>query len=114
MDYSDYQDPRSGELAKASKQLWEENPTQIRVVTRPFPIIIVNDKAAIAAIAAEAAAEQDKFWEMHDLLFAQQTNWINLSVDDFKQWLLAQVTALGLDEDKFRSDYAREDLIAIR
>jgi len=112
LDYSDYQDPRSGELAKAAKQLLEENSNDIRVVTRPFPVIIVNDKTAIAALAAEASAEQGKFWEMHDLLFAQQANWINLSVDDFKQWILAQVIDLGMDEEKFRADYAREDLIA--
>jgi len=112
LDYSDYQDPRSGELAKATKQLLEENPNDIRVVTRPFPVIIVNDKAAIAALAAEASAEQGKFWEMHDRLFAQQANWINYSVDDFKQWLLAQVIDLGMDEEKFRADYVREGLIA--
>ena len=112
IDYSDYQDPRSGDLAKATQQLLEQNPNEIRVVTRPFPIIVVNDKAAIAALAAEAAAEQGKFWEMHDLLFAQQANWINLSVEDFKQWLLAHATDLGLDVEKFRADYVREDLIA--
>jgi len=112
IDYSDYQDPRSGDLAKATHQLLEQNPDEIRVVTRPFPIIVVNDKAAIAALAAESAAEQGKFWEMHDLLFAQQANWINLSVEDFKQWLLAQATGLGLDVEKFRADYVREDLIA--
>lgn len=112
MDYSDYQDPRSGELAKATQRLLEENPENIRLVTRPFPVIIVNDKAAIAMLAAEAAAEQGKFWEMHDLLFAQQANWINLAVDDFKQWILAQVAALEMDDEKFRSDYAREDIIA--
>jgi len=112
LEYSDYQDPRSGELAKATKQLLEENPNEIQVVTRPFPIIVVNDKAAIAALAAEASAEQGKFWEMHDLLFAQQASWINLSVDDFKQWLLAHATDLGMDLEKFRSDYVREDLVA--
>ena len=112
LDYSDYQDPRSGELAKVTKQLLEESPNNIRVVTRPFPIIIVNDKAAIAALAAAASAEQGKFWEMHDLLFAQQVNWLDLPVEDFKQWLLAQVTALEMDDEKFRSDYAREDFIA--
>ena len=112
IDYSDYQDPRSGDLAKATQQLLEQNPDEIRVVTRPFPIIVVNDKAAIAALAAEASAEQGKFWEMHDLLFAQQANWINLSVEDFKQWLLAQATDLGMDVEKFRADYVREDLIA--
>jgi cyclophilin family peptidyl-prolyl cis-trans isomerase/protein-disulfide isomerase len=112
MDYSDYQDPRSAALAEVTKRLLEENPDNIRIVSRPFPIHIVNDKAAYAALAAEAAAEQGKFWEMHDLLFEQQANWINLSVDDFKQWLTAQASALELDAKQFRSDYGREDIIA--
>jgi len=112
MDYSDYQDPRSAALAQVTKRLLEENPENIRLVSRPFPVHIVNDKAAYAALAAEAAAEQDKFWEMHDLLFEQQANWINLSVDDFKHWLTVKVTDLGLDGTQFRSDYAREDIIA--
>ena len=112
MDYSDYQDPLSAALADVTKRLLEENPDTIRLVSRPFPIHVVNDKAAYAALAAEAAAEQGKFWEMHDLLFDQQSNWINLSVDDFKQWLTAQVAGLGLDAAQFKSDYAREDIIA--
>ena len=112
LDYSDYQDPLSAALADVTKRLLEENPSTIRLVSRPFPIHVVNDKAAYAALAAEAAAEQGKFWEMHDLLFDQQSNWINLSVDDFKQWLTAQVPGLGLDPAQFKSDYAREDIIA--
>ena len=112
MDYSDYQDPRSAALAGVTKRLLEENPDNIRVVSRPFPVHIVNDKAAYAALAAEAAAEQNKFWEMHDLLFEEQANWINLSVDDFKHWLTVKASDLELDSKQFKSDYAREDIIA--
>ena len=112
MDYSDYQDPRSAALAEVTKRLLQENPNNIRLVSRPFPVHVVNDKAAYAALAAEAAAEQDKFWEMHDLLFEQQANWINLSVDDFKHWLTVKAADLELDAAQFKSDYAREDIIA--
>ncbi len=111
LDYSDYQDPRSGELARATKQLFEENPTTIRVVSRPFPLYLVNDKSAHATLAAEAAAEQDKFWELNDLLFAQQTSWVNLSLGDFNQWVYAQVATLGMDVDEFKTDRARDDII---
>ena len=112
LDYSDYQDPRSADLAKATKQLFEENPTTIRIVTRPFPVYIVNDKSAYATLDVEAAAEQGKFWELNDLLYAQQVNWIKLSVDDFNQWMLAQVTALGMNVEQFKTDRAREDIVA--
>lgn len=112
LDYSDYQDPRSGALAEVLRRLLAENPEDIRFVSRPFPVFVVNDKSAYAALAAEAAAEQGKFWEMHDHLFTQQSNWLDLSVDDFKQWIVAQLSLLDLDAEQFKSDYAREDVIA--
>ena len=111
-EYSDYQDPRSGLFAQVVDQLLEEHPNDVRVVSRTFPLIKINDKAALAAQAAAAAAEQDKFWEMHHLLYAQQENWISMSVEDFEQWLSAQASALGMDVDQFQSDLKREDIVA--
>jgi cyclophilin family peptidyl-prolyl cis-trans isomerase/protein-disulfide isomerase len=112
MDYSDYQDPRSALFADVVDELLDENPNDVKVVSRIFPLIVVNDKAAIAAQAAEAAAEQDKFWEVHDLLYEQQANWLNLSVEDFESWLTAQVSVLGMDVEQFQSDLKREDIVA--
>jgi cyclophilin family peptidyl-prolyl cis-trans isomerase len=66
----------------------------------------------LASQAAEAAAEQDKFWELHGLLYKQQANWISMSVDDFEQWLIAQVSALGMDVEQFQSDLKRADIVA--
>ncbi|HKG54243.1 MAG TPA: peptidylprolyl isomerase, partial [Anaerolineales bacterium] len=111
-EYSDYQDLRSGLLAKVIDQLLEEHPQEVRVVSRIFPLMSINDKAAIAAQAAEAAGEQDKFWEMHDLLYAQQESWVKLSVADFEQWLSAQASALGMNVDQFQTDLKREDIVA--
>ena len=112
MDYSDYQDLRSGLFEEQLNQLLKEHPDDVRVVSRVFPLIAVNDKAALAAQAAEAAAEQNKFWEIHDLLFAQQENWVNLSVQDFEQWITAQASALEMDVDQFKADMTREDIVA--
>ncbi|HET6598066.1 MAG TPA: peptidylprolyl isomerase [Anaerolineales bacterium] len=111
-EYSDYQDLRSGLLAKALDHLLKEHPGEVRVVSRVFPLLAVNDKAALAAQAAEAAGEQERFWEMHKLLYAQQGTWVNLSVTDFEQWLRAQVSALGMDGDRFETDLKREDIVA--
>lgn len=110
-EYSDYQDPRSGELAKTIDQLLEEHPDEVRVISRIFPLVEVHDKAALAAQAAEAAAEQDHFWEMHHQLYAQQKNWVSLSAEDFEQWLAAQASALGMDVDQFQADLKREDIV---
>jgi cyclophilin family peptidyl-prolyl cis-trans isomerase/protein-disulfide isomerase len=111
-EYSDYQDVRSGLFAEVLERLLEAHPDEVRVVSRIFPLISLNDKAALAAQAAEAAAEQDRFWEVHDLLYAQQKNWISLPVADFEQWITAQVSALGMDVDRFKTDLQREDIVA--
>ena len=111
-EYSDYQDLRSGLLAQVLQRLLDEHADDLRVVSRVFPLIEVHDKAALAAQAAEAAGEQDRFWEMHHLLYAQQENWVNLSVADFEQWLAAQVSAAGMDVEQFRVDLQREDIVA--
>ena len=111
-EYSDYQDPRSGLLAQVLDRLLEEHDGEVRVVSRIFPLIAINDKAALAAQAAEAAGEQERFWEMHQLLYAKQESWVSLSAADFEEWLGAQVSALGMDLDQFQADLKREDIVA--
>jgi cyclophilin family peptidyl-prolyl cis-trans isomerase/protein-disulfide isomerase len=111
-EYSDYQDLRSGQLAPVIDQLLEEHPNEVRVVSRIFPLMSINDKAALAAQAAEAAGEQDKFWEMHHLLYAQQDAWSKLPVKDFEGWLGAQASVLGLNVEQFKKDLKREDIVA--
>lgn len=112
VDYSDYQDLKSGLFEEQLNQLLMKHPEDVRVVSRVFPLIAVNDKAALAAQAAEAAAEQNKFWEVHNLLYAQQANWVSLSVQDFEQWITAQASALEMDVDQFKTDLKREDIVA--
>jgi cyclophilin family peptidyl-prolyl cis-trans isomerase/protein-disulfide isomerase len=111
-EYSDYQDFLSGLFAKEVARLLEAHPTELRVVSRMFPQVNTNDKAALAAQAAKAAEEQDRFWEMHNLLFTQQENWVSLSVQDFEHWLSAQASALGMNMDQFQTDLKREDIVA--
>jgi protein-disulfide isomerase len=70
-------------------QLLEEYPDDLRLVFRHYPLIGTpdnpfHDKAALSAQAAESAANQDKFWEMHDLLFERQSEWVKLTVEDYR------------------------------
>ena len=111
MDYSDFQDPRSALFAAAADQLLEENPDKVRLVSRMFPLIGISDKSAVAAQAAEAAAEQGKYWEIRDLLYKQQADWSSLNVEDFQQWLAAQASSLDLDVEQFKTDMKRDDIV---
>ncbi len=111
-EYVDYQDFMSGLFEKEVSRLLKSHPDELRIVTRVFPALKTKDKAALAAQAAEAAAQQGKFWEMHDLLYAQQKNWTDLSVPDFEQWLAAQASGLGMNVARFQQDLKSEATVA--
>ena len=85
-------------------RLHTEYPDDLRVAYRHFPLMSIHDKAALSTQAAEAAGNQGKFWEMHDLLFATQSSWSGMAVADFQTWLLEKAAELELDTDKFETD----------
>src|SRR4051794_12526782 len=66
-------------------------------VFRHFPVVSKHPRARVLAHAAEAAALQGAFWEMHDSLFGDQGR-----LDDPHLW--ARAEALGLDLDRFEAD----------
>ena len=74
-------------------------------VFRHFPVRSSHPRAWPAACAAEAAALQGRFWEMHDLLFADQGR-----LEDPHLWDRAR--ALGLDLDRFEADRRGEAVVA--
>jgi len=93
-------------------QIQSEYPEDVRVVYRHFPLMSIHDKAALSAQAAEAAGLQDKFWEMHDLLFERQQEWSEMSVEQFQEWLPARAEELGLDKERFSSDMLKPEVEA--
>jgi len=70
---------------------------RLRIAFRHFPVRSSHPRAWPAACAAEAAALQGRFWEMHDLLFADQGR-----LEDPHLW--ARARTLGLDLERFDSD----------
>ncbi len=110
--YIDYQDSRSKFFVAVANQLLEEFPKDARFTFRPFPLVDVNDKSALAMQAIEAANRQGKFWDMHNLLFAQHENWANLSAADFEQWVTAQASTSEMNVEQFKSDLKSEETVA--
>jgi len=72
VEYGDFECPNCKQAAPAVKLLLERFPGRVRLVYRHFPLEEVHPHALQAALAAEAAAGQGKFWPMHDLLFDNQ------------------------------------------
>lgn len=110
--YSDFQCTACAATAATLTQLVEESGGKIRLIFRHNPQAATYDKSLLAAQAAEAAAEQSKFWEVHDFLFQSQAEWSGLAPDAFKTWLIEKAAATGLDKDAFATDLERPDIIA--
>jgi cyclophilin family peptidyl-prolyl cis-trans isomerase/protein-disulfide isomerase len=110
--YSDFQCTGCAVLASILGQLHQDHPGQLRLVYRHFPQPDVYDKSTLAIQAAEAADLQGKFWEMHDLLYTRQAEWIGLAPGDFPAWVAAQAAGLGLDAGQFQADFAGEEVQA--
>ena len=72
VEYGDFECPNCKQAAPAVKLLLERFAGRLRLVFRHFPLEEVHPHALHAALAAEAAGAQGKFWQMHDLLFENQ------------------------------------------
>jgi protein-disulfide isomerase len=72
VQYGDYECPYCGAAYPIIKEVQARMGERLRFVFRNFPITTSHPHAQQAAEAAEAAASQDKFWQMHDLLYENQ------------------------------------------
>ena len=93
VEYGDFECPYCGQAEPVMRELLQDFG-DLRYVWRHLPLNDVHPNTQLAAEAAEAAAEQGAFWEMHDLLLANQDK---LSEED----LMAYARGLGLDLDRF-------------
>jgi Na+/H+ antiporter NhaA len=96
VEYGDFQCPFCGMAEPVVRELLRDFG-DVRYVWRHLPLNDVHPRAQLAAEASEAAADQDAFWEMHDLLLENQDA---LRPDD----LVAYARRLGLDIDRFVDD----------
>jgi protein-disulfide isomerase len=74
VEYGDFECPNCKQAAPAVRLLLKRFAGRVRFVYRHFPLEEVHPHALHAALAAEAAGEQSKFWPMHDLLFENQSH----------------------------------------
>ena len=100
VEYSDFQCPACAQFQPLVKELVEEHGDQLRFEYRHFPLVTIHPYAVPAAQAAEAAAQQGKFFEMHDLLFENQSTWSQGGNPD--AYFIQYAEELGLDISTFR------------
>ena len=94
VEYGDFECPFCGRSTGMINELQVEMGEELRYVFRHLPLPEVHPHAELAAEASEAAASQDRFWQMHDLLYAHQGQ---LDIED----LIGYAAQLDLDVDRF-------------
>lgn len=97
LEYGDYQCPYCGRAHAAVQRIRDLLGDELRFAYRNFPLTHLHPQALAAAQAAEAAARQGRFWEMHDLLYDRQDH-----LED--RDLLRHAQELGLDLERFATD----------
>ncbi len=107
-EYSDFQCPACGLYFPLVKRINQEFSGKIQFVYRHFPLKQIHPQAELAARAAEAAGRQEKFWEMHDLLFENQATWSNQS--QAKENFLFFAQTLELDLGRFKNDLETKEI----
>jgi len=104
VEYGDYECPICELYYPTMKQIAAKYNDQIYFQFKNLPLIQIHQNALAGARAAEAAADQNKFWQMHDKLYDNQSAWVSASNPQtfFDQY----AQDLGLDVTKFKQDYA--------
>ena len=101
IEYSDFQCPACGAYYPLVKQLSQEFGDKVLFVYRHFPLD-QHKNAELASYAAEAAGKQDKFWEMHDLIFEGQKEWSDS--EDARALFAKYAASLNLVAEQFQKD----------
>lgn len=103
VEYADFECPYCAQAVEVVNQIMKSNDN-ICIIYRHFPLTSHHRNAGLAAMAAEAAGKQNKFWEMHRALFDNQN-------DLGSEQIFGIARELGLDLRKFTNDLEDEHLL---
>ena len=103
-EFADYQCPTCGTMHPLMNEINSVYGSRIKFIFRNYPLVQIHKNAYEAAVAAEAAGLQGRFWEMQNLLFQNQRNWSNIA--DIRPIFEGYAQTLGLDVERFKSDVA--------
>jgi protein-disulfide isomerase len=106
-EFADFECHACGVVYPTMKQIEQEFGSQLVVVFREYPLAM-HKNGLTAAQAAEAAGLQNKFWEMHDVLFQNQKDWSKVA--DVRPLYREYANQVGLDVDKFERDMANPEV----
>jgi protein-disulfide isomerase len=105
VEYGDYECPYSRQAFREIERVEQQLGDGVCFAFRHFPLTEIHPHALAASLAAEAAASQDRYWDMHDLLYHRQKA---LEDDDLRRY----AGELGLDVARFDRDRAGPEALA--
>jgi len=113
IEYGDFQCPACYAMYPVINDALAQVGSKVLFTFREYPLVQLHDKAEVAALAAEAAGKQGKFWQMHDLLYSSQQSWENDTPGTFRTTTLPSFAAqLQLNVDQFKRDLNDSSLSA--
>jgi protein-disulfide isomerase len=101
-EFADYQCPTCAMKHPVMNEIVSIYGSRIKFIFRNYPLIQIHKNAYDAAVAAESAGLQGKFWEMQNILFQNQRNWSNVA--DPRPVFEGYAQTLGLDVERFKAD----------
>src|SRR5882672_10213633 len=110
-EFGDFECPTCGAYYVEVKKIENEFGDKLKVIFREYPLLPMHEHALMAAQAAEAAGLQNKFWEMHDKLYENQTTWV--AAKDLVPVFVDYAKQIGIDPDRFMKDLSAET-VAVR
>ncbi len=105
IEYGDFQCPACAQYEPIVQKLTTEYGDRVLFGFRDFPLYQIHKYASISARAAEAAGLQGRYWEMHDLLYANQTRWSVMGSEaEALNFFKAYAQQIGIDPIRFAAD----------
>jgi protein-disulfide isomerase len=108
VEFGDYECPACGYYYPMVEEVLRRYPDKVKLEFHHYPLIQMHAHALAAAMAAEAAGDQGKYWEMHDLLYKNQAVWARNPNPESQ--FLAFAADLGLDANKFMRSLKSPDV----
>lgn len=107
--YADFQCPACATESQVMARIWSRIESRAHMIFRHYPLTASNPHAWTAALYAEAAGRQDRFWEMHDFLFVNQPIWSFLP--EVESEFDSYAETLELDLEQLRADLENDEVI---
>jgi protein-disulfide isomerase len=98
-EFSDLQCPSCRAAEPLVQQILSTDGNQVRFVYRQYPLVTIHKNSLLAAEAAEVAGHAGKFWPFHDMMFANQNDWADLSAADAEKKMVEYGVAVGVPQE---------------